>query len=143
MPDSKERQAINWLAGWSLDLGVCYVDVDVCQIDSNLWGRMLTNERLIELCPDLDGENLSATLWHEIFHFHDKLVLQGAIEKAKGGTEKEHSYLDALSVLVDQTLRRNWPLWERMYGPKALVRQTKKQGPARERQQQRRSQPRG
>lgn len=118
-----------------LDLGVATVKVEAVPnmaADRGHVGEARYNERRILVDDGLTGEELSCTVWHEVLHFLDTLVLGKRIYSI----DQEHTTLDSLSVLVDQVLRRNWALWAKVYGAKgsggksaSAGRRSKKQQP--------------
>ena len=128
---SKERDAIDWLTTRKLDLGIALVDVEVAQLDSNLWAKAIPAERKIQLCRELEGEHLAQTLWHEVLHILDALVCRGTIEGLNQGSKENHPGLDVLASLIDNTLRRNWLFWARVYGPPTGPRKLSKPQPKR------------
>lgn len=103
---------------FALDLGAVSVTVEIGELHENAQAMALYGDRRIILdTKRIGGQNLTATLWHEVLHHLDELYLGGVLGGDKDDCE-EHRRLNTLANVLDLTLTRNWTKFAQLYGAK-------------------------
>lgn len=97
-----------------LDLGVRQVCVELAELQDKLGYALLKKNRII-LDPTQDGQEIGASLWHEVLHHIDDLYF-GARLFGDDDKDPEHPKLDAFSNILDMILDKNWNVFKQLYG---------------------------
>ena len=96
-----------------LDLGARQVKVELGELHDKLGYAMLKERRII-LDPAQGGQEITASLWHEVMHHLDDVYMDNWL----GGDHDEdakHGRLDVLANLIDMVLSKNWKIFNELY----------------------------